>query len=495
MPALVYRLTLLEPAIFTALEGEPNSAVSYDFVPGSVIRGMVIGTALRQNKGGLDAADQNARRLFFSSETRYLNAYILSPIPNEEGWVRSLPVPLSWQHQKHDKRIIYDLAVSGSPADQQLKSVGGFASVNGSQAALTLINRTLNVHTVRPRRGGGEGTVYRYDALARGQVFEGIILCENNSDGEWLKTVLFEHSTSTLGGARSAGYGRVQISDVRLLTEAPEAPRFDNGNQVVVTLLSDAILRDANAQYAPSLDTLLGELSRLGLIVRAEMSVQAFLDITMVGGFNRKWGLPLPQTPALKMGSALVLQNADWDAAVLHRLQERGIGERREDGFGRIAVNWQHEVSYTASEYDRSPRHVVLPSPQGSPAVAQRLLGRIQTHLSDQSFDRNLASVFRDATYQIHGSISKTQIARLREEIADELRNTPPSPNVLLKFLRSIDGKYAADRYRRALIQGQPLEKWLRDIAANDKDEPRLLLKFVDTVLERAQQERTARNG
>ncbi len=29
----------------------------------------------------------------------------------------------------------------------------------------------------------------------------------------------------------------------------------------------------------------------------------------MVGGFNRRWGLPLPQTVALRMGSVLVLRN------------------------------------------------------------------------------------------------------------------------------------------------------------------------------------------
>ncbi|MEL6528118.1 MAG: hypothetical protein AAFQ07_20640, partial [Chloroflexota bacterium] len=96
MRAITFRIHLNEPAIFAALEGDPNSAVSHKFIPGSAIRGLIISLYLKQpiHEGDF-ATNQDTVRCFLSSATRYLNAY---PVINDQ---RSLPVPATWTQGKY----------------------------------------------------------------------------------------------------------------------------------------------------------------------------------------------------------------------------------------------------------------------------------------------------------------------------------------------------------------------------------------------------------
>ena len=90
---LFYRLTLQSPLIVTSRQGDPNSAATQLFIPGSSIRGVVAGRLLNAGTG---PESEEFRRLVLSGEVRYLNAYL------EIEGERSLPVPLSWRVRKDD---------------------------------------------------------------------------------------------------------------------------------------------------------------------------------------------------------------------------------------------------------------------------------------------------------------------------------------------------------------------------------------------------------
>jgi CRISPR-associated protein Csx10 len=67
-----------------------------------------------------------------------------------------------------------------------------------------------------------------------------------------------------------------------------------------------------------------------------------FLSTVTVPGWNAALGLPKPDTVALARGSVLLGQcDAGQEQAVLTRLEQieaEGVGERRNEGFGRVAV-------------------------------------------------------------------------------------------------------------------------------------------------------------
>jgi CRISPR-associated protein Csx10 len=486
MKTITYRLTLEEPLLVTALDGDPNSAVSYDYIPGSVLRGVLIGLTMRANDlTELDAADETTRRRFFSHQTRFLNAY---PVLCNK---RSLPSPHTWVQDKYaqgadknkitDQVFIYkDECEEDSPKKRKLKALRGRLVTFEAQGKVAIadMQRTISVHVQRDRRygrsrGEDQGTIYRYEALSAGQVFEAAILCEDDADADDFKRLLEAHKTVSMGGARSAGYGRVAIGDAQkhdAWHETGEAPQ--RGEQIVITLLSDAVLRNGHGQHAADLESL---CSALG--ITPDQVCKAYLARGAVGGFNRKWGLPLPQMPTLSMGSVLVLKK---DTPLDLNLAERGIGERRNEGFGRIAIGWQR------------PERAALMSAEGEPTASvseiklndasERLWRLMKKRIQRQETERDALSEARTLRLSVT-ALPKSQINRLRQ-IVLSVRLKPQSSlkSAIEEFLKDISDKRADKHFERARVDGKPMKKWLMDTAKENPD----ALILIDAVLERA---------
>src|SRR5947209_11392063 len=122
MKVIKYNVELLEPTLVTSVQGDPNSAVAFDYLPGSVLRGILIGKYLNNkyvDRKKVDAANDDLQRLFFNGTTRYLNAYPLDAYGDP-----GLPVPISWQQAKDDKDgPIFDFAVKEGDDKKQWQPV------------------------------------------------------------------------------------------------------------------------------------------------------------------------------------------------------------------------------------------------------------------------------------------------------------------------------------------------------------------------------------
>ena len=402
MKIITYRITLLEPALLTALEGDPNESVSFEYIPGSVLRGAVIGKYMRSRKlKNLDAADKSVRSLFFDGTTRYLNAY---PLDYQE--MRTLPVPLSWYQEKEAVSIqaddypapIYDFAIYEHTEDvEQPQSVKKpFFTWGEDSIRLVSPKHQLSIHTARNRRYGRavrpsfnadeseepSGAVYRYEALAAGQSFEALILCDNEKDAELLLPLL--EGEIFLGGSRTAGYGRAKIHSVKYAPEgwreAAREPVADVESRLIITFLSDVLLRDEYGQFTAAPDVVTAAFEK-ELWMKLELE-RAFIRTRAVGGFNRKWGLPLPQSLAIRMGSVFVYQLTDDPSNVtgLLELEVQGIGERRAEGFGRLAFNCHGEENLPVEPMISTKKPVQIINDQESKAIAERMVSRMSQH-------------------------------------------------------------------------------------------------------------------
>ncbi len=363
MPAILVTIKTLQPVLATSFQGDPNSDVSYDYIPGSMIRGAIIGRYL-QHKGlrELDLADPEAQRLFFKANyTRYLNAYLVS----QKELHRTLPVPRSWYKPK-DAEIsengiyVYDLSLEQDDEQDSLKVIrNGFCVFEDSYIRLYTPARRINIHNTRDRRKGrsskredqpdSEGAIFRYDALDAGQTFQSVILCEGQ-DVE-LFTQLLRQPDLWLGGSRSAGYGHTQISyeiqdSWREFPPLGEEEEIDS-ERLTITLLSDTLLRDDNGQPSADPSLIAAAINTTcGSSLPTPEPRYIFSSQTYIGGFNRKWGLPLPQVPALAAGTVVVFENATLTEEQKQQLYWQGIGDRRNEGFGRLAINWHQQASF-----------------------------------------------------------------------------------------------------------------------------------------------------
>ncbi len=464
MIALTFEIHTLEPLLVTRLEGDPNSAVSYPYVPGSAIRGALANRYLPTP--GFDlAGDSDGRRLFFDGSTRYLNGYPL----NRLG-ARTLPAPLSWFHEKgadlrQDGTPIYDFSVEVADYLDEAKGLKErFCRPDGEEIEFTKSQEQINVHTARERVKGRateeEGAVFRYQAIAEGERFGGVILVSTPEDAERLEDLL-NSDDMWLGGSRSGGYGRVRIENVREVqnwTETKSAPtNLEPGDTLAITLLSDAILRTPDGTYA---DLLRPDLLPAPLNTAVEPKT-SFKRVVPLGGFNRKWGLPLYQSQAIQAGSVFVFDvTATIAATDLRHLEEQGIGQRRAEGFGRVAVNWHaEEPVLTIRQVEPEP---TLPVEVTLRPDSQELAQKMVERLLRRDLDRRLADyIYRRDLGRISSWPSNAQLSRLRAIALNAL----PSGDVkrLSDFLSNDNLKARArEQYREARIDKVRLLDWLQ---------------------------------
>ena len=500
MKAITFILKAQQPILATSLQGDPNSDVSYAYIPGSMIRGALIRRYMQQEKqekqeklSKLNLSDDKVRRLFFdANSTRYLNAYLYDKEQKKRTLpVRSLPVPRSWLKRKgdevNDSLTIYDFSYEYEQHRQDIsyKSLSeSFCTVNHQDVVLYQEKRRINIHNMRDRKKGkgieGSGAVFRYDALDAGQTFQGVILCDNPDDVDKIKPLL-EAKDIWLGGSKSAGYGHTQISHIEAVEDA------DNWREVGIleyredrellrlTLLSDLILRDRCGQYIAmppmqvvtdqgkrEVDPLTQQLEELlGVELKPQSS---FISSLVVGGFNLKWGLPLPQVPALAAGSVLVFKyEGELNIERIRTLENQGIGERRVDGFGRIAVNWLGEYpTFTATTNPDSAidwtQRKLEPNSEDSDIAA-----KMAKRLLEQKLDKLLLDKV-DRWKLEPNKLSNSQLSRLiivaRQALTEAKKN--PVIDLLEKLPKNANSQFEDTRINSKSFKRQICD-WLNE--------------------------------
>lgn len=519
MKTIRYRIKLLEPTLVGTLGGEPNSARAFDYLPGSVLRGAIIGKYMQaqkaQNVGYVFDVNQNdERRLFFDGTTRYLNGYRL-----DLNDTRSLPTPLSWYGKKGEEDEIFDFAVEEQNPREQWKGVNSpfcvlrmddEAEAGGATAWLVRPERNLTVHTQRTRRFGramprerindddNEGAVYRYDALAAGQTFEAAILSDNSADTTTLISLL--KGSVLLGGSRSGGYGKAEL---RCLTPNEDqntedettwreigAPHNLNAlpGKVIVTLLSDALLRDGSGQFVVDADVAeatMGERLNGTQLRRCAGGANAFYRAQMIGGFNRKWGLPLPQAQALRMGSAFVFDAPACSLSDWQNLEWQGIGERRAEGFGRVAVNWHIEETWRKEDdRPRVPASVSIAAGTPSAKLAEQMVLRMLRARLEEKLTARANELGKKIKTPKPSQLSRLRLViqdALREALALEQSATSSGINEhfaegrarLSRYCQSLERRqFTRKQFTRDFVSGRTktLLEWLRERIDDQSD-------------------------
>ncbi|HAJ36717.1 MAG TPA: hypothetical protein DCL15_13610 [Chloroflexi bacterium] len=497
MNAIEFLLTTLAPVLVTGPGGgDPNSESSLAYIPGSAIRGMLASRWLADHPSVDAATDPTFRRLFLDGSVRYLNAY-----PALSNGVRMAPTPRSWRVDKEDRneKHISDFALTdaiaqpGSPQPTWRSPGAAFCMVSAGydeenslwrfKAYSCTPRQTIAIHTARVDRQQvtKDATVFRYDALAAGQTFASAIVADDPADLIECQRLLPQAGLVRLGRSQNTGYGLVRISYPPDESGEPQTalrqnwrewtpPIADAGEsapkptRLVVTLLSDAIVRDpltgaetddiTAALYAP------GETP-----VRP---IDAFVHTEVVGGFNRRWNLPLPQATAIGAGSVFVFDYNEGLQRRLEELVEQGIGERRVEGFGRIAVNWQmsDQLERADSEHEAlAPGDVTLTGDQA--LAAQQLATRILRN----RLDERLRAAINQNAIKPHG-IRKAQLGRLRvivqraQAASRMAERSPANLALLMTFLGDLK-KPARDQLLKARVGSAPLLNWLTDLASN----------------------------
>ncbi len=470
MKAITLTLHTQQPILATSFQGDPNSDVSYSYIPGSMIRGAIIGRYMKQHHlSELDLTNDEVKRLFFdANSTRYLNAYLLS-----QEKKRTLPLPLSWFKDKDDELndnssiTVYDFSIDRGDNPETPKSLGEYFWANkGGVVNLYKDKRRINIHNFRDRKKGrstdNQGELFRYDALDAGQTFQSVLLCEDE-DVTTIQDLLAKQNL-WLGGSQSAGYGHTKIIEKTLnhWNEVVSSPEDrENDENLSITLLSDTLLRNECGQ--PVADPMLvkqavDEILNISLPEPSNI----FAASTLIGGFNRKWGLPLPQGPALAAGTVIVFKGVEINSDQIQLLEAYGIGERREDGFGRIAINWLKKEHFLASLPNSSDRYSLPPLKD---EVSRLLAEQMAQRLLEQKLEQYLQK--KVGYFRLDEGISNSQLSRLQSVARQGLPNGDCS--LVVSLLNNLPSN-AKHQFERTKIGNKSFRQQLDDWLENPTD-------------------------
>lgn len=345
-----------------------------DYIPGSTIRGGIIGQILK-----LGICDEYTLGPILNRMICY-NAYPYHP-QQEQLYI---PVPHHIRVDKHKLRESR-MNLKQNPTDAGVVEVTNMLKVPSDSRDVA--KNTLPFSFVAIQDNAMEGfkvaksyqlhhshslnrdkeekeNLFSYQAIQPGHVFRAIVLYDEEIAAE-VAQALNRTNQLYLGGSKGSGYGLCRMSTigatVSSYSEAAERLNLRTDitfssqpeERLIITCLSDCLFRNEQGQPINEIPPrLFNELAGepIGLTL-ASQYVQAGIS----EGFNAKWHARYPKESTLKAGSILIYTfpkeaTPEMKLKIIEGLTAQPRGFRRQDGYGWLAVNVDYPNKIIAGE-------------------------------------------------------------------------------------------------------------------------------------------------
>ena len=358
-----YKIRLEEP-VKMGTEGNQANTEALTYLAGSSLRGTWVAEYIKKY--------EPQRELF-------LNTFFYDAYPYLEGGEKVagkafIPVPSVYYADKHKKR-------EGEKNDQPYEAycrldekpkegeqrIGrerychledNTEKTEGCRLELLGVRREGYLHTAL-RKENGDGTVekqkmFRYEAIAPGQTFVGFIRCKDEETaGQFVDVMRVDPQDKDsdqasedagkvvyIGGSRGSGYGRCHICDVECITEEEAQRYFASAKRkkreggFTIYALSNLLPTD---EYGAEIGKIDEKYLEKALGISKVRLSKAFVNMMRSSGFNNVWRAGSVQRTGVGAGSVYVYECCGIPSEEgIRKLEKEGIGQRRQEGFGRI---------------------------------------------------------------------------------------------------------------------------------------------------------------
>lgn len=342
-------IKLKSPVLMTDVPGDQNMVESKLYLTGSSLMGIFADKYIKKHNGIADDFFYNS---FLRGGLTFTDAFKLID-DKKKGLVPAYILPLSVQKKKHDESgdcIEYFLADDESEEKKdkdgmknKFQSVGGFGSINDGFIKTVEVKSGISFHGAI-NNGKSDNDIFNYEWIAPFQTFISYAL----GSEDYLKTFLrfLKESADTaydydgeiflnayIGRSRTAEYGKIDmiISDIEDIS-------FKSNNDeelddlCIMTLLSDAIIYN---EYGFSTADVNDLAKCLGTSVKIKKSA---IRKKTVENFIGKWSARKPMENVITAGSSFLIERSSLPENYKD-FEIYGIGERTNEGFGRVAFN------------------------------------------------------------------------------------------------------------------------------------------------------------
>lgn len=349
----IVKLRLLADVLISDHGAYANTVDSLSYIPGSTLRGALASKYLHNNNLDTSSAHKDAGfyRLFLSQQLRYENAYqvqydghkpvYLRPFPYcfqvkksyEDEFVNAFVPEAAFEPENkikrgyYDHKNIYKIYFSSGPQRER----NFHMSRNGADGTRT----DLRLHGT-----SDGGTIFHYEALQKGQDFHASIRGDIELLQELFDGVMGQGNTLQLrlGRSRQVQYGGVELSRGEL--REIEHSDWDKDGELLIELDSPAIILNGFGfpEVSPQI---MGEYWQEITECQVTISSSIFRP-ERSEGFVRVWQNHRPSQLAFAAGSCFKLSIPPSEEEKFKQkmpyIMERGIGERCNEGYGRISI-------------------------------------------------------------------------------------------------------------------------------------------------------------
>lgn len=431
MYSLKYRITTRSPVVVSTISGDMNMVATEKYIPGTTVHGLLAKRFIDERSNGRLAHEHDDFYTWFlAGKLKIGNAYILSR--DEYGDHPHFPTPLSIEKEKYQPGV-YDRLFFDEQEMERTESVRDFCDLRDGSLYFRAVETGINFHHARDRETGisKEGAIFNYESISPNQVFEGTIRGQKD-DLQNLLELCDRQWPAFVGRSKNAQYGAVEFEfidkhskpdkasidwidkdsetgeyleseggkgdierDWRIVLKS-EHKNVQKPIPISLTLLSDLILYNENGFPTIDVKELEGTLRQhLG-----EVEIEkAFVKKREVENFVSIWRLKKPSETCFAAGSAFLLKVISAGSIEkLTEIEQSGLGERTQEGFGRCVFGWQtQDKLLLVDEAEEEAGREAL-RPEGSPpACVKEIISRIVKKSIHESIA--LAAIHKQADF------------------------------------------------------------------------------------------------
>jgi len=355
MYKLTYLISLKHSIVISEKSGDQNMVQTKDFIPGTSMLGVTANLFLKSYK-----PDNEFYRLFTRGDLKFSNAYIMNDKKT------TIPAPFSIQHIKHFDEKAYDLLVFENKDNYDTKPFNGFINIDDTITTAN-VETKINFHHERDYSSGiaKKGVIFNYTAVSENQSFEGYIIGEK-SDLEKISSILKENPLIRIGRSKTSQYALAEIKSITISEFGYSIPD-ETEKGYIMTTLSDTII-----------------YNQFGYSTTDKRDIQKYLKVNIVKqfmrrgkseNFNRKLKLKTPSENTILAGSSFLIDKLPINYM---EMELSGIGEKTNEGFGRISFGIQCEEVYSVKKFEKETKSKPVYSPLFIDIMSHKLLKNIK---------------------------------------------------------------------------------------------------------------------
>jgi CRISPR-associated protein Csx10 len=365
-----YRITAMEAIKI----GNNQTRQNYDhetlrYISGSALRGAFIAKYIsKYGESGL----ANMLNL------RFTNAYIVA------GEKRAVPVAANLFANKDDREkteyTVFNI-FDRQPSGRDLGIGGGFGIFDGGKIIGIPVETGQNLHiTTWNVQDENTRNLFQYEYINQGQQFDGFVIVDDFELFDLVMDILTKiNNVWYIGSSKGSGYGQCRISDVsEQNSEFEFSVQYPQG-YFYLLFLSDAIIRDEDGKLTTEIPVDL--IRKYTGLENIEKIVQA-VRLVNIGGYNQKMKSTLQQYSSIGAGSIFKYKcSGTVRPEFLKQWIDQGIGERRQDGYGRFTIFADFNFNYYKKDCpDHATETAVCHSDEGLAIILQRIFeNKLQT--------------------------------------------------------------------------------------------------------------------